>query len=170
MIPSHATQAQIDEYSSGSCHILAVALHRHLGWEIDVRLDNGEPYWTDEADPDNFIPAVLHVYAIDPHDQAWDIRGVRPCNEIGEEMESMYFPSGPDSDQLRNELQLRPYVGCWAEAFDDEQAQEIDRPLCDYTDEDVALAWGVACRVFKAVAGFDPHPAPVGQASARRWR
>ena len=152
LTPSQATPEECVEYSEGSCHYLALALHQKLGWEMSVQIDQAEHFWEDEADGDNYLPAVLHVYAIDPNGQAWDIHGRRPQDEIREDIEARFSPMEPDSDDCRSEGELRCYVGEWADAGED----PIERPLHTYTQEDLDRAWQVAVRVFDGMAGFIP--------------
>lgn len=155
LVESSATEAEIDEYSTGSCHILAVALHRKLGWNFELRLDNGDPYWVDEEDGDNFLGSVIHVYALDQDMRAWDVRGVRPYGEITREIEDAHYPMEQGSDELRSEQELASYVGCWSQ----EGEEPIDRPLNDYTEEEVEKAWELAKRIFASIPEFNGSPA-----------
>lgn len=157
LLPSKANAGELECYTWGACHHLAIALNRKLGWAIQVQTDSAEPYWQDENDADNFLPAVLHVYAIDPSGRAWDVRGCRPESDINQEIEDHYAPSEPGSELVFNEDGLRCYVGCWSE---DDLGEDIDRPLDEYTEQDIAEAWEMAVRIFEGMAGFDPHPPP----------
>lgn len=147
--PSLATPNEVMQYMEGNCHHLAVALHRHLGWGLDVHLDSSSPYWEDPEDPDNTIATVLHVYAVDPDGNLWDIRGKRHQDTVAEDIEDLFDPEEHDSDEVRSEDELRTYVGYWSEDVDDdgEPCEPIDRPLDSYTDKDVEAAWAVAQRV-----------------------
>lgn len=150
---SSANPDQIDIYTSGSCHILAVALHRKFGWGIHVVLDQDERYWEDPADADNWIASVIHVYAVDNHGNAWDIQGVRPLSEVRQEIQSMHTVGEYDSDDVYAEDELKSYVGCWT---DDPDEEPIDRPLFEYDEQDVAEAAVVADEVLSVLPGYHP--------------
>lgn len=154
MIPSKAHPDDIDQYTQGSCHILAVALQRHLGWQIEVVRQDDEIWWQDDHDPDNFITAVLHVYAISPDGQAWDIRGVRPEGDIPGEIQNQYHCLEISSDTCRNEGELSTYVG----TMEDEHGEQVELPLWSYTDQDVNEAWQVGQRTLSHLPGFIPAP------------
>lgn len=135
-------------YMQGSCHELALALHKNLGWPMLVVEHHGEPYWEDEEDPDNYIPTVLHVYAIDPAGNAWDIKGIRHELEVIKESSEEFGTNPQDlsTEIVNNEGELRFYVG-----YDEETG--IDKPLTDYNEEDISLAFEIAQEV------FETHPA-----------
>lgn len=155
--PSQATPDEIELYTAGACHHLAVALHRHLGWGLAVVRQENEVYWQDEDDADNFILAVLHVYAIDPEGNAWDVRGARPEAEIQGDCWHHFGELELSTDDCRSEGELQTYVGC---DEDEETGETIDRPLDSYTDTDVAQAWALAQRIFAGMPGFQPPPSP----------
>lgn len=141
--PSRADEDDIDQYTTGECHVLAVSLHRRFGWPLLLVLDHGEPYWADPDDPDNTIPSVCHVYALDPQGRAWDVRGVRPAGNVREDVGDWCHVLDYGEEILGKEDDLRCYVGYWAEEGD-----PIDRPLHDYSQADLDEAWQVACRIF----------------------
>lgn len=152
---------ELEPYVSGQCHVLAVALHRHLGWSMVAVISEESLFWEDPDDPDNGIPEVIHVYAVDSQNQAWDIRGARPAEQIRSDAAEWFVLSEEDlsTDWLRGENELTVYVGTGV----DEHGNEFDRPLFTYTDEDVAQAW--AC----AQAVLSQHPSwPSSSYSARR--
>lgn len=120
--------------------MFAVALHRAFGWPV---ADIDEAYWTDPSDADNIILSVCHVYAVDENGLAWDVRDSRPVPEIPSEMRTWcHIGSLRAINSTRTDL--RHYVGYWGE---DETGELIDRPLYEYSDDDVAAAWEVAQRV-----------------------
>jgi len=143
-IASTATPDDINRYTQGECHVLAVALHRRFGWPIYLVLDAGEPYWTDPEDDDNSIPTVCHAYAISPDGLAWDVRGAQTLAAVRQEAQDLWAITSYDSDTLYNEEELRLYVGCWS---DDEWI--VDRPLESYDEEDVTAAQTVLSRIFE---------------------
>lgn len=153
---SRASPGELDVYTSGSCHILAVAIHRVSGWPIHLVLDQTERWWEDPADPDNWIPSVAHAYCIDPSGNAWDIEGVRPLAHVPEEVRTRYGVMEYDSDEIFSEEALVMYVGCWG----DEGEEQIDRPLWEYSNDEVAEAWEVACQALGHLPGFPAEIAP----------
>jgi hypothetical protein len=150
---SSATEAEIEQYRQGECHVFAVALHRAFGWAILVVLDEGEIYWQDPNDADNYIPSVVHAYAVDPAGTAWDIAGARPESEVAHETARWVHIQRYGSDECDSEGEIKVYVGSWS---DEESAapESIDRPLADYGERDVAEAAAVADRVLSALPGY----------------
>lgn len=148
---SRATEDDLEQYTAGECHVFAVALHRHFGWPMLAVLDYGEPYWENPEDPDDFIPAACHVFAVDPDGQAWDVMGIRKSEDVREEVESWCSISAYVAEHLSLEDELAPYVGEWGE---DEDGNLIDRPLQAYTEADVQEALEKAFRVFAGHPAF----------------
>lgn len=130
------TPDQISRYSTGECHVFALAMHRRFGWPILVVTNPNEPYWVDPVDDDNSIPSVLHVYALDDAGRAWDIRGWRMFVEVEGEIHKWLCPSAYDSFTLHSEDELRVYVGAWGETA----GEVVERPLFSYSDQDLAEA------------------------------
>ncbi len=154
--PSAADEDLLTQYSEGKCHVLALALHRHLGWEMVLVIDNNAPYWEDAEDPDNFIASVVHAYAVDREHRAWDIHGCRPAEDMVRETQERFCVFALDTDWLCSEGELTSYVGEWGEP------EIIDRPLAAFVEADVAEAWIHAQRVFKGLTQWSPHsPTPV---------
>jgi hypothetical protein len=147
---SLAGDDDVDLYTQGHCHHLALALHRQFGWRILLAIDHGEAFWEDPHDADNTLPAVLHVWAVDWSGQAWDIRGVRPQESVRAETEECWDPLELGFDECRSEAELRPYIGCWAEPGE----EPIDRPLHEASDDDVARAWASAQRSLSHLPGW----------------
>jgi hypothetical protein len=111
LIRSNATMGDMEMYCEGSCHVLAVALHRQFGWRLCLVLDHSVRHWEDPDDPDNYIPAVVHAYAVDDQDCAWDIQGVRPMADIASEAGEQFNNDAFDSELLEQEGWLNMYVG-----------------------------------------------------------
>lgn len=158
MKPDLASRAAADEleiYTMGACHILAVAIHRVSGWPVHLVLDQAEHWWEDLVDADNYIPSVVHAYCVDASGNAWDIEGLRPLAQVPDEAKKRFTIGEYDSDEVGSEESLRMYVGCWGD-----DGYEIDRPLRDYSEEDVAEAWQAACRALGHLPGFPATPAP----------
>jgi hypothetical protein len=153
---SGAAEREVEEYRQGACHLFAVALHRRFGWRMHVVLDAAEAFWTDEADADNFIASVVHVYAVDGRGKCWDVAGSRPFALIGDDLASWVEIGERDSDECRSEAELATYVGCWAE----EGEEPIERPLWSYGDAEVEAADAVALRVLAGLPGFPAVAAP----------
>ena len=159
--PPMPLEEALELYTQGLCHVLAVALHRKLGWEIVLALNPEADFWEDPDDPDNGIPEVLHAYAVDPQGRAWDIRGHRPQEAIREDTSELIGNSEVDTDWLANEGEMAMYVGEWA----DDGEEPIDRPLIAYTDQDVEEAWAVACALIPGLP--QPSPAVLPKSGAR---
>lgn len=161
---SKATSADKEHYTRGECHVLAVALHRHLGWPILVMSESGQPWWQDPKDPSLFTRKVAHVYAISPDGWAWDIRGAKPVERIDQDMRSFFGLTVP---AVRNwcltERDIFPYVDRMGKGLD-----HLDRPLGAYSEEDVELSWGVAEVVFAGLPAFEAaRPMKVSRKRAR---
>lgn len=154
LLPSAATETQSAFWMEGACHVLAVALHRAHGWGIHLVLDEGEPFWEDPEDADNFIPSVLHAYAVDADGIAWDALGARPLGEVETECRRRWFPSHYGTDEIRSEDELRTYVVC------PEESEEVERPLGEYDDRGVAEALAFAAAALGGIAGYPAPPAP----------
>jgi hypothetical protein len=155
---STADEADIQLYTEGSCHALAVALHRNLGFGFLVVTDPDNPYWEDEADGDNAIPSVTHVLAVDADGNAWDVLGVRPAAAVREEILDRHPDvRSIDSDEFQAERGLSTYVDGMG---DGECGDEVDRPLHAISDADVAEAWECALRVLADVPGFQASRGP----------
>lgn len=135
----------MERYLVGECHVLAVALHRQFGWEIALVLNDDAFFWEDPADPDNGIPEVIHAYAVDPQQMAWDIRGARPAQEMRRDSATQFgMDEGSlSTDWMRSERELDTYVGGGV----DEGGNPFDRPLETYTDQDVSRALEDALRL-----------------------
>ena len=155
---SQASDDDIEQYTSGECHVFAVVLHRMLGWQMLACLDYGETYWADPSDPDNFISSVNHIFAIDPEGNAWDVMGARKYEDIRAEVESWCSISDYVSEELCSELDLAMYVGEWGE---DESGDPIDRPLHAFTEADVQEATEKALRIFSGHPVFEAARARV---------
>lgn len=154
MIVSRATDDDIEAYTQGQCHVLAVALHRQLGWQIEVVRQENEIWWQDEADPDNYIPAVVHAYAVDGQGQAWDIRGVRAEDAIHEEIAALFGEREVSCDTCRGEGELATYVGSTLIENEEGDEEEVELPLDAYTDADVEEAWQMALKTLGGLPGF----------------
>lgn len=151
LLSSNANEAQREEFSQGSCHILAVALHRHLDWPIVIALDYDEPFWQSDTDPDDFIPAVIHAYALDEDGLAWDILGARHEDSVSKQLNDLFDIGQLEIDILHREEALSMYVGYWG----DDDDHLIERPLWDYDDQDIDRAWQLACDIFGHLPRFE---------------
>ncbi len=68
----------IERYTMGSCHHLAVAMHRLTGWDLAL-----------VAGPMRGKVAVYHVFCLDPEGGAWDARGRHAVQDLLDEQEAM---------------------------------------------------------------------------------
>jgi len=135
-------------YSSGLCHVFAIALHRRFGWPFLVVLDREERFWEDPDDPDNWLPAVVHVYAVDPEGQAWDVLGARPAQEAQADARSRWRIGEYDSEEIGTETGLMAYVE------DEAAGDEVERPLAAFGEADVKEAMAEAEAMLSGVPGF----------------
>ena len=119
----------LEQYLQGSCHHLAVALHRAYGFGFMLLVDTAE-----DASYGG-VPAVHHVLATDGAGFAVDALGRRLCAEVQAQWEfsEEALVQNCESTQqvlcLESEEELQEYVGAgW------------DRPLSDYQDADIETA------------------------------
>jgi hypothetical protein len=152
--PSAATAEDIERYCGGECHVFAVALSRLTGWPMHVVTDEDEPYWSDE-DGEDMIPSVIHVLCMDEEGRFWDVRGCRPGDTLFDEMTSWQPIGAYGSDTHCTEADIRHYTGCWGE----DEEEEIDRPLAEFSESDVDEATETVRRVLGAMPGFRETPA-----------
>lgn len=158
---SLAPESLQEQYSQGDCHHLAVALHRHLGWELVLVLNPDEPYWEDEEDDENFIASVTHVYAVDPQHRAWDVFGCRPAGQMVPECKDRFGGWNLGSDWVGPESELSTYVGCWG------APEAIERPLGEFTEADVATAWAHAQGIFAGIPAWEQALVPSAPSMSR---
>jgi len=143
---SEATEEDIDEYTSGRCHVFAAALHRRTGWPFFLVLDCGADHWGNEDEP---IASVCHVFCVDPDGNAWDIKGTRPINEIREEMEDWLHIQEYGEEWMESESDLAHYVGTWGDENDND---EVLRPLVDYGEKCIKAADDALDRAFPSLS------------------
>ena len=163
---SKASTADKQWYTQGECHILAVALHRNLGWLLLVMCEADKPWWQDPKDPKVSTYAVAHVYALSPDGLAWDIRGAMPVERIDQDMRNYFrLTVAPTRHLCNKERDLGAHVHNMGKAY-----VHLTRPLLEYSEEDVELSWGVAKEVFAGVEEFEsalPKKAPRKKRSLR---
>lgn len=145
ILPSCADNSEIEFYTTGCCHWLAVAIQRITRWPMLAVLDCAESFWQDPNDEGATIPSVVHVYAISPEGEAWDVFGRRPLESLREEAEKRWTILSYGHELLENEDALREFVGCWGT---DSDGCEIDRPLPEYTEDDILEAIQALPRIF----------------------
>lgn len=68
----------VEKYMMGSCHHLAVAMHRLTGWDLGavVGMHRGEV-------------SIMHVFCTDGEGRAWDVRGSQDPSDLTGEQEAM---------------------------------------------------------------------------------
>lgn len=154
-VPSLATETDIRRYTSGESHALAIALHRRFGWKIACVTDSHDHFWTDPANPENVIPTVIHVYAVDEAGDYWDIRGKRSKAGVYAELYHLFHALDFSIDECETEEDIGFYVGHWAEI-----GEAVERPLSSYSEDDLRAAEIVIVRAFPnvPVAVFDTVP------------
>lgn len=148
---SDATSTEIDLYTTGSCHVLALAIHEITGWKMLVIIDDGEPYWIDPDDADNYIASVCHVFCVDDDEMAWDIRGRRPLTDVQNEMENWLHIQSYSEGELASAAELIEFY------VDDDNDLEVERPLATYTDMELEDAKIIAQRLLNQL---NTTPAP----------
>lgn len=72
-IKSKATKQDIAEYTEGSCHNFATAIHAHTGWPLLVVYEKSIPSVIGKLG--DTLYAVKHVASLDPDGYVWDITG-----------------------------------------------------------------------------------------------
>lgn len=136
------TDGEKELYLCGSCHVFAAALHRAFGWPFLVMTDPDLAWWTDPTDADNFIPAVVHVYALDPNGEAWDILGHRPAGSVVAELSARH----PDVERFDEDVVCQlTELGMYVDGLGGE---DIDRPLHRIEHSDVDTALETALRLY----------------------
>lgn len=144
--PSLASEDEIKAYTSGDSHAFAVALHRRFGWRIMVVTDSRDPYWRNPVNPDDEIPCVVHVYALDGNGDAWDVRGKRKRSSVTDELYEYFQVLDFQVEVLDDEDDLSFYVGVWSDSGD-----PIERPLPYYSEQSIEAAEAVIVRAFPNV-------------------
>jgi hypothetical protein len=142
-VPSQADEDDIRAYTSGDSHTLAVALHRRFGWRMLVVTDARDPYWRDPVNPEDEIPCVVHVYALDERGDAWDIRGKRHRESVRDDCYEFFNVLDFNEEICDDEDDLAFYVGVWSD-----DGTPIERPLPYYSEQDLAVAEAVIVRTF----------------------
>lgn len=144
---ANLTPEEIKRYLQGQCHVLALALMRHLGWRMLLVSDEAHSYWENEYDPSDYMPLTVHVYALDDEDQAWDVLGSRPLADVRREvMQRWDDVEDIGLTVLRTEPELARLCG-----LGEGGPEEIDCPLLAYSEADLDAAWNVAQRLFPAL-------------------
>jgi hypothetical protein len=106
----------LDLYTTGGCHLFAIAALDLFAATADplgfrVVTDPEEPFWISETDPDDQIPAVVHVYAVlrGPEGEiALDVFGARPLEAAVAECAERFgvrspgYEGYPDLEALRD--------------------------------------------------------------------
>lgn len=123
--PSKSTA---DELMEGSCHHLAVALHRAFGFQLMLLTDSSSDVMYGNT------PAIHHVLAVTPDGLAIDALGGHPASDVATQWE--FDESGDGSNvgsrkavYLEHEAELSDYVSDgWC------------RPLTLYTEQQIEHA------------------------------
>lgn len=74
LIVSSATQRQLQDFSSGFCHLLALALHQRHGWQLRCLGQPQDEYSSDPWNGLNYAPR--HVYCLREDGRPIDVAGV----------------------------------------------------------------------------------------------
>jgi hypothetical protein len=111
-------------YGCGACHIHALAAARvHGGTQFLIVENHEEQVWVNSEDPDDYIPAVIHVYSL--HEVsgevvARDILGDRLIQHAEEEAASVFAARETSS-----------WIGSVCELLELTQGHEADHVLAD---------------------------------------
>ena len=151
-------------YTSGGCHLFAIAAldllsagATPLGFRVIT--DPEEPFWESGTDPDDQVPAVVHVYAVlrgPDGEVAVDVLGVRPLAEAVRDCAARFGVRAPGYEDYPNLEGLRDLI---EEEGDPDGAER--RPLWPISQEGVEGARTAAARLLRAGPSPDPEtPAP----------
>lgn len=152
-------------YLRGGCHLFAIAALDLLSTGavplgFRVVTDPQEPFWESDTDPDDQVPAVVHVYAVlrGPEGEvAVDVLGARPLERAVRECAELFGVPAPDFEDYPDLEGLRDLI---EEEGDPETADR--RPLWPISAAEIAAARGVAARLFR-----DGVPIPGPEAASR---
>ena len=138
--PDQPDDIQDSIYSSGQCHVHAIAAARLHGtleqepYPFLMITDYSDTWCEAEDDFDNDVQAVIHVYSlhqVDGQTVARDVFGDRLENDVPEEIEEIFSPGEPLSEygSLQDLLDLS---GIREDGF--------EGPLSEVTEEDISVA------------------------------
>lgn len=147
-INTKASEAEIETYTQGMCHAMAIAFSRKRGYSLLV-VETAEDF---EGDGGGLC--VLHVYAVDDAtEQAWDIRGSMPVENIPKDAED-FFANEAYSTNYVDEAELRDrYIS----------SDAVERSLIKITEADIEEAERIVDRLY-------PLPEPVEKAETKAAR
>lgn len=167
-------EGEVDYYSQGSCHILALAaadLWPESFSHFLVVTNPHEVSWQNPDDPDDALPFVVHVYAVflSPDGEiALDIFGLRPAHRACEESGERYSVGcDAESESLNRDLLISAYV----ERDDPEDPARWFRPLHEVQETDLDAARTLLNTLlpdgpFWIRTGQHPHARKISAASA----
>jgi hypothetical protein len=132
-------------YAYGACHIFAIAAQRLKGGSFLVIEDHEEYFWGSDEDPDDYIPAVLHVFAVWDTSEgqvAVDIFGQRPLEDaLAEAQERFRVPHATDDTIPNESLLIEMYV---------DTEEDADRPLTSFSESDIEDAMKILTARYEA--------------------
>lgn len=136
-----STVPEVELYTRGSCHVLAIAFERLLGNGFVVALGGDAPREGCTSDAGAVTP--LHIYALDENGDAWDVHGSRPVKSVLAELAARHPDAGRISiARVYSVAGLSPYI----DSFDAD-----DRPLHAFTEADVEEAMGCVERLLPEI-------------------
>ena len=145
----------LDLYTTGGCHLFATgaldlfaATAAPLGFRVVT--DPDEPFWISDTDPDDEVPAVVHVYAVlrgPDGEVAIDVFGARPLEEAVAECAERFGVRSPGYEDYPDLEALR----CLIEEEADPSSADR-RPLWPIDLEGIMEARRRAADI------FGPHP------------
>lgn len=139
-------------YMRGGCHLFAIAALDLLSTDAvplgyRVVTDPEEPFWVNEEDPDDQIPAVIHVYAVlrgSEGEVAIDVLGARPLEKAVAECAERFGIECPDFEDYRDLEGLRDLI---EEEADPDMADR--RPLWPISAEEIRTARETITTLFR---------------------
>ena len=122
---STASEDEIEVYTMGCCHLLALAMHRKFGWSL-LTVESGEESYVASYEDNSIdeVPCVLHVYAVDDHGQAWDIVGSRAFADVRKEAAEV-FCTAEQNLSIDHEFSEKSFVSNYV------SDENNDKPLGD---------------------------------------
>jgi len=114
----------------GACPYFAIALHELTGFPLAILIDRDAPWESFGAE--QIYPLIAHIFVLTPEDQALDVKGVRPVEDVVAEFHDLESPA---VEQISIKA-LRSLMGNF-------------RPLCRYNAKEIAEAKRLARKLIK---------------------
>lgn len=122
-------RGNIEYYMSGACPYFAIAAHKLTGWPLAMLIDEGREY--ESFGGRKKFPLIAHVFVETPDGQVFDIKGMRPIQQLKSEF---YDLIQPVIEEITLK-ELRALMGNF-------------KPLCRYNAKEVTEAVGIIQKIF----------------------